>query len=117
MERIERNDATVVFFPVWWWSMPAILKGWIDRVWNYGWAYGSKNYPHDRVLMVGIGGGTQNAYRKRDYDKAMQITIKTGILEFCGVPNGDLKILYGATEGGTLPAEIIASAKVLGKEF
>ena len=40
MERIERNQAPVIVFPVWWWSMPAILKGWIDRVWNNGWAYG-----------------------------------------------------------------------------
>src|SRR5262245_29894305 len=34
MARIERNEATVMVFPVWWWSMPALLKGWIDRVWN-----------------------------------------------------------------------------------
>ena len=27
MERIERNQATVIVFPVWWWSMPAVLKG------------------------------------------------------------------------------------------
>jgi NAD(P)H dehydrogenase (quinone) len=34
MERIERNQATVIVFPVWGWSMPAMLKGWIDRVWK-----------------------------------------------------------------------------------
>jgi NAD(P)H dehydrogenase (quinone) len=42
MRRIERNDAIVMIFPVWWWSMPARLKGWIDRVWNNGWAYGGR---------------------------------------------------------------------------
>jgi NAD(P)H dehydrogenase (quinone) len=26
-------------FPVWWWSFPAMLKGWFDRVWSEGWAY------------------------------------------------------------------------------
>ena len=30
MARIERNEATVIVFPVYWWSMPAILKGWIE---------------------------------------------------------------------------------------
>lgn len=30
------------------------LKGWIDRVWNHGWAYGGRNYPHGTVLMVAI---------------------------------------------------------------
>jgi NAD(P)H dehydrogenase (quinone) len=38
MDRIERNDATVMIFPVWWWSMPAVMKGWVDRVGNNGWA-------------------------------------------------------------------------------
>jgi NAD(P)H dehydrogenase (quinone) len=43
MARIEAAEATVVVFPVWWWSMPAMLKGWIERVWNNGWAYGGKS--------------------------------------------------------------------------
>ena len=29
--RIERADALAFVFPVWWWSFPAVLKGWIDR--------------------------------------------------------------------------------------
>jgi putative NADPH-quinone reductase len=31
--RIARNDALAFVFPVWWWSLPAMLKGWFDRVW------------------------------------------------------------------------------------
>lgn len=32
---------TVIFqFPLWWFSMPAILKGWFDRVYALGFAYG-----------------------------------------------------------------------------
>ncbi|HVI90569.1 MAG TPA: NAD(P)H oxidoreductase, partial [Dongiaceae bacterium] len=57
MARIERNAATVMVYPVWWWSMPAILKGWIDRVWNHGWAYGGgATYPHRRVWMLAVAG-------------------------------------------------------------
>ncbi|MCT8003798.1 NAD(P)H-dependent oxidoreductase [Sphingomonas sanguinis] len=33
-------DALILAFPLWWFSMPAILKGWIDRVYSYGFAYG-----------------------------------------------------------------------------
>ncbi len=40
LARIEHHDDIALFFPVWWWSVPAMLKGWIDRVWNFYWAYG-----------------------------------------------------------------------------
>ena len=33
-------DALILAFPLWWMSMPAILKGWVDRVYSLGFAYG-----------------------------------------------------------------------------
>lgn len=33
-------DCVVLQFPLWWYGMPAILKGWVDRVYAYGFAYG-----------------------------------------------------------------------------
>ncbi|BAL95732.1 NAD(P)H-dependent oxidoreductase [Rubrivivax gelatinosus] len=33
-------DALILQFPLWWFSMPAILKGWVDRVYACGFAYG-----------------------------------------------------------------------------
>lgn len=33
-------DAMIFQFPMWWFTMPAILKGWIERVFAYGFAYG-----------------------------------------------------------------------------
>ncbi len=115
--RVERNEATVIFFPVWWWSMPAILKGWIDRVWNHGWAYGGKTYPHQRVLMVAIAGNGREAYEKRGYDTAMKTQLVTGILDYCGVERGELEILYGAIEDSETPAAIIATAARIGSSF
>jgi NAD(P)H dehydrogenase (quinone) len=35
-------DAVIFQFPLWWFSMPAIMKGWIERVYAYGLAYGHK---------------------------------------------------------------------------
>ncbi|MDQ3646404.1 MAG: NAD(P)H-dependent oxidoreductase, partial [Actinomycetota bacterium] len=37
--RVEAADALAFVFPVYWWSFPALLKGWIDRVFTAGWAY------------------------------------------------------------------------------
>ena len=33
-------DVVILQFPLWWFTMPAILKGWVDRVYSYGFAYG-----------------------------------------------------------------------------
>lgn len=35
-ERVERADSIVLAHPVYWWSMPSLLKGWIDRVLTFG---------------------------------------------------------------------------------
>ncbi|WP_234852651.1 NAD(P)H-dependent oxidoreductase [Pseudoxanthomonas winnipegensis] len=42
-------DALILVFPLWWFGMPAIMKGWIERVWAFGLAYGYR--------------GAGNAYR------------------------------------------------------
>ncbi|CAO3633151.1 unnamed protein product [Mucor hiemalis] len=41
MERISKYDALVFAFPIYWFHLPAILKGYIDRVSNYTFAYGA----------------------------------------------------------------------------
>ncbi|GAA3130530.1 NAD(P)H-dependent oxidoreductase [Streptomyces rectiviolaceus] len=39
-EKVRRSDAVILQFPLWWFSAPAILKGWIDRVFTAGFGYG-----------------------------------------------------------------------------
>ncbi|RZL53080.1 MAG: flavodoxin family protein [Variovorax sp.] len=39
-DKLRRADAVILQFPLWWFSMPAILKGWVDRVYACGFAYG-----------------------------------------------------------------------------
>ena len=66
MARVERNEASVLIYPVWWWSMPALLKGWIDRVWNHGWAYGGdRRFPQRRVWSIGLAGSPVSRRRGR----------------------------------------------------
>jgi NAD(P)H dehydrogenase (quinone) len=38
-ERVRRADLLVLQFPLWWGGVPAILKGWCERVLAYGFAY------------------------------------------------------------------------------
>ena len=39
-EKLLWADTVILQFPLWWFSMPAILKGWVDRVYAFGFAYG-----------------------------------------------------------------------------
>lgn len=39
--KVREADLVIFQFPVWWFSMPAILKGWVDRVLSKGFAYSS----------------------------------------------------------------------------
>ncbi|CAL94200.1 NAD(P)H-dependent oxidoreductase [Azoarcus olearius] len=39
-DKLRWADAVILQFPLWWFSMPAILKGWVDRVYACGFAYG-----------------------------------------------------------------------------
>jgi NAD(P)H dehydrogenase (quinone) len=38
-EKLKRADLVIMQFPIWWFGMPAILKGWADRIFARGFAY------------------------------------------------------------------------------
>jgi NAD(P)H dehydrogenase (quinone) len=40
LAKLEACDLMIWQFPLWWFSVPAILKGWVDRVFAMGRAYG-----------------------------------------------------------------------------
>jgi len=39
-DKIEKADCVIFLYPVWWSDCPAKLKGWFDRVYSVGYAYG-----------------------------------------------------------------------------
>ncbi len=117
MARIDRNDATVMIFPVYWWSVPALLKGWIDRVWNHGWAYGDRKFPQQRAWMVGIAGGDAPSFARRGYDKAIETQLKVGVLDYCGVKDNRCELLYGSLGSSEDIARLLAAARDLADSF
>jgi NAD(P)H dehydrogenase (quinone) len=52
LKLLEQCDLLILNFPLYWFSLPAILKGWIDRVFLSGVVYGGRNF-YDRGLMKG----------------------------------------------------------------
>lgn len=39
-QKIQQSDCIIFIYPVWWSDVPAKLKGWFDRVYSVGYAYG-----------------------------------------------------------------------------
>lgn len=55
-DKLAWADTIVVQFPLWWYGMPAIMKGWFDRVFVQGYAYGVKDPDTGRTRRYGDGG-------------------------------------------------------------
>ncbi|WP_318211046.1 NAD(P)H oxidoreductase [Streptomyces sp. SJL17-1] len=109
MDRILAADDIVVVFPVWWFTPPAILKGWIDRVWNYGFAYG-RSRPRlagKRLLWLALMGGTSEEIEQLGMTDALGLMLVTGIAKYCGLPDASLRVLHG-TELSGMPVELRA---------
>lgn len=77
--RIDRVDHLVLVYPVYWWSMPALPKGWTDRVIISGWAFDEdaenglmKKLGPLKVHLIAVGGANNATYAKRGYRQAMQ---------------------------------------------
>ncbi len=53
-EKIERADCIIFLYPVWWSDCPAKLKGWFDRVYTVGYAYG-QNETSRKMKTIPLG--------------------------------------------------------------
>lgn len=125
--RIDRTDDLVLVYPIYWWSMPGLLKGWIDRVFTNGWAYESgpevklaKMLRRLRVHLVGVGGADHGTYERHGYFTAMERQIDHGIFDFCGarVVTSEFLLDVEAKDGtphleraGVIGSEIFAPAR------
>lgn len=121
--RIDRADALVLVYPVYWWSMPGLLKGWIDRVFANGWAYESepdgsglvKRLRRLRVHLVAVGGADLRTYARHGYFGAMKTQIDHGIFDYCGASVATSELL---TDAGTeAPAVHLETAYGIGRRL
>jgi putative NADPH-quinone reductase len=59
---IESHDRLVLQFPFYWFSSPPLLKQWLDEVFTYGWAYGSKGDKlQQRKVALAVSAGIKEA--------------------------------------------------------
>ena len=78
-DKLRWADTVILQFPLWWFSMPAILKGWVERVYAYGFGYGVGEHSDvrwgdrygegtlagKRAMLVVTAGGWESHYGPR----------------------------------------------------
>ena len=95
-------DHIVIFSPVWWYSVPALLKGFFDRVLLPGFAFKIETAPKRKLirmldnktatLIYTYGGPKKNM--GRNFKDPFELQIKDGILYFCGINKVSTYPLY-----------------------
>lgn len=90
-ELIKNCDHLVIVTPLWWCGMPALLKGFTDRLFLPGYAFKyMENSPLPKKLLTGKSAsviytqGSPHFYSLLVLHDAFWNTMKKGLLEFCG---------------------------------
>lgn len=100
-ERLESADMLIFVHPDWWGAPPAILKGWIDRVFSPGIAYdyeGAEFMVKDKIpLLTGKKAAVFITSNQEKFDSALEnlrhFWVKQ-VLQFCGIADPICEILY-----------------------
>lgn len=126
-EKLRWADTLILQFPLWWYTMPAILKGWVDRVFSFHFAYGVGVHDDTRygerfgqgtllgrraILSVTVG-GPQSHYSDRGINGPIDdllFPIHHGILYYPGMQVLPPFVLYSADRMTDVDFEIAAKA-------
>jgi NAD(P)H dehydrogenase (quinone) len=91
--KIRRAELIILQFPIWWFGMPAILKGWADRVFARGFAYvaGRKYdtgmFRGKKAMVAATTGTSADTYAPDGIDGDILTVlwpVHNGLLRYCG---------------------------------
>ncbi|MCQ9640742.1 NAD(P)H-dependent oxidoreductase [Chryseobacterium sp. WG14] len=83
-------DQITFIYPIWWTGLPAIMKGYIDRVFSYGFAYRYDQgvqkglLKGKKALIINTHGKSHEEYAKTGMNTALSLTSDQGIFAYCG---------------------------------
>ncbi len=89
-EKIKQHDRLIFIYPTWWQNVPAILKGFIDRVFlpGFGFSYKGKlprGLLKEKKALIFTSTGAPRYITKILYGDRSVKVIKKDILSFCGI--------------------------------
>jgi NAD(P)H dehydrogenase (quinone) len=90
-EFITWADQIIFIYPIWWTGMPAIMKGYIDRVFSYGFAYRYDQgvqkglLTGKQTIIINSHGKSNAEYEAMGMNKALRLTSDIGIFIYSGL--------------------------------
>jgi NAD(P)H dehydrogenase (quinone) len=84
-------DVLTFIYPVWWAGLPALAKGYMDRVFSFGFAYkldGEMPIPllsGKKAAIIFTSGTPEKLYRENGMLNSMKQTVEEGLFDFCGL--------------------------------
>lgn len=123
-QKLLAADAVILLFPLWWYGLPAILKGWIDRVFAFGFAYGyqgeGNRYRYGdgilkgkRALLAVMVGGPAEDYAPRGINGPLEqilFPVTHGNLFYPGMDVLPTHAVYGTGRIGAAEIDIALDA-------
>ncbi|WP_299432446.1 NAD(P)H-dependent oxidoreductase [uncultured Meiothermus sp.] len=106
IDKVRQADLLLFQFPDWWYGMPAIMKGWVDRVFALGVAYDDQHSFENGLLrgkkaMLSMTVGAREDYfRQAPQRNLMRVLepIHYGYFIYCGMEVLPPFIVYGPGE-------------------
>lgn len=102
---IKEAELITLIYPLWWMGFPAILKGYLDRVFSHGFAYktddnGSEGLLNDKKMLQFVTFGNNiYEYQQKGFMQAFDHTLANGLFNYCGITDihshffGDIHII------------------------
>lgn len=91
-EYVGKADTLIFIYPIWWFAMPAIVKGYIDRVFSRGFAYSigengavKGELSGKKAIIFNTTGGGREQYERLGYKESLRRTVESGTLQLCGL--------------------------------
>lgn len=127
-KKIAQAQGLAFVAPVYWCHFPAILKGWFERVFNYGFAYALKPegwqgeikgrvplLPHKKALIISPTLFKEDEYQKAGLERAMKTIIDDWGLRYPGIKKVEHVYFYHVNDSNS--QDYLQQAYRLGKEF
>ncbi|XP_076594876.1 NAD(P)H dehydrogenase [quinone] 1 [Chaetodon auriga] len=92
-QKVKEAELIIFQFPLYWFSVPAIMKGWMDRVLTQGFAFSLKKmynngiFKDKKAMLSFTTGATQTMFRPDGINGDINVTLwplQNGTLHFCG---------------------------------